>query len=58
MSDSNGLKRHQVHIHDQQIADLDAMADDNVSRAAHIRIAIDQYLARARRRLRRATAAS
>lgn len=56
MSDTNGLTRHQIHIHDHQIADLDAMADDNVSRAAHIRIAIDQYLERARRRLRRAVA--
>lgn len=54
MTIDNGLKRRQVHIHDDQIAQLDGLADDETSRAAHIRIAIKQYLERASRRQRRA----
>jgi len=54
----SNLKRRQIHISDDQVAQLDELADENISRAAHVRIAIEQYLERARRRQRRTAATS
>lgn len=58
MSDTNGLNRRMFHIYDEQMEQLAEMADENISRAAHVRIAIKEYLERASRRQRRATASS
>ena len=52
------LKRTLVHLPTDQLEQLDELVTVDTSRAAHIRQAIKQYLERARRRERRASASA